>query len=251
MLNFARKSFASVLNFIQALDAQPLTKHRIFFYWAACGLVGAAICIPLRNLLLPLVDSVFRLVPPEVLSPGPVLGSLFLAAAMTIGLLPGLTIALGQWIFVLKKHSITPWWILLSAVGRLGFAFPHFMLWWFHERPLATYGRTYKEVTGIDFFDREGSVTFAVIAAIGGFILGLVQYAFLRKILPGPGWYVLATVVGSIGGWLYLLHLRWIGVPNMWGSFQYLIINTHSLTALAQALVLACLMREVGDKATK
>ncbi len=105
-------------------------------------------------------------------------------AFVLFGAVAGASVGIAQWL-VLRRHIPgAGWWVLASTVGLpVGFAVGFAVL--------EAVGLT----GGSHFSGGAGSLV--LFGAVAGASVGIAQWLVLRRYIPGAGWWVLASIVGS------------------------------------------------------
>ena len=100
----------------------------------------------------------------------------------------GASLGVAQWLVLRRQLSRAAWWVLASIVGGALYG----------GAGRAVYGAVFG-VVGVALGTAVGKpIGLIVFAAVFGASVGVAQWLYLRRKVSRAGWWVLATVVGSI-----------------------------------------------------
>ncbi len=113
-------------------------------------------------------------------------------AVVVAGILAGVVLGAMQWLVLRREIGRLRWWFLASVVG-FAVGFP--VVW---SMGGSGGGSEYAHHALPHVLDPSGTLGAAII----GFLVGLAQWLVLRRELSGAVWWVPASVVGFVLGWL-------------------------------------------------
>ena len=108
------------------------------------------------------------------------------------GAVGGAVVGILQWLVLRQQLSRTGWWVLASTVG------------------IAVFGDVvWYSSTTVEWVITGGALSFTVAMsvgfAVGGAVVGILQWLVLRQHLSRAGWWVLASTVGfPVGAAVYV-----------------------------------------------
>jgi hypothetical protein len=164
----------------QTLKPQPVQAPGL--PWLPAWALLTTVAIPLAWLLSAPLGAAFLLALNPIIGPGTDLPS-FLDGDMlrALGFLAALalTMAIFQWLLLRPYLPHAGWWILVTGLGWLAAGL--------------LFAATITLSLGQDLLSTAGLLlAFALLGAA----VGLVQWLFLRRVIPGAGWWVLVNVIG-------------------------------------------------------
>ncbi len=160
----------------------------LLFFWVLVTVIGGMIAYPAFLLVSTLAS---RLIFADLYT------AILVSGAPLAGAIGGASVGLGQWL-ALRSWMEDPWrWALATFLGwTLAFSVSLLVFFWLLP-------------------DGIGYVNLIAPFALGGAVAGFIQSRILRMAAVSEGWWVIASAVGWVGGWVVALALASAFGPHM------------------------------------